>query len=168
MPGCTYLVTTKTWESRPVFQLSENAETVVRCMIEYRNQGAYALRAFVVMPNHLHLLLTPNGETSLEKAIQLIKGGSSYQIHRIRESKFKIWNSGFHEATVRNSTDFEIRREYIRMNPVKKRLGRGPELWETSAATGHFELDVRPERLSSGAEAPSVRARNVGAKAPTP
>jgi putative transposase len=168
MPGFTYFVTTKTWQNRAIFQVNENAELLVRCMIEYRNQGAFSLHEFVVMPNHLHLLLTPNGETSLEKAIQLIKGGSSYQIHRIRESKIKIWNSGFHEATVRNSTDFEIRREYIRMNPVKKRLVQRPELWEHSSASGHFELDVRPERLSSGAEAPSVRARNVGAKAPTP
>ena len=164
MPGCAYLVTTKTWENRPVFQLCENAETVVRCMIKYRNQGAYALREFVVMPNHLHLLLTPSGETSLEKAIQLIKGGSSYQIHRIRESKFKIWNSGFHEATVRNSVDFEIRREYIRMNPVKSQLVQRPEDWKCGSASGKFELDAKPDRLSSGVST----ASNVGAKAPTP
>jgi putative transposase len=137
-------------------------------MLEYRDQGAYALHEFVVMPNHLHLLPTPGAETSLEKAMQLIKGGSSYQIHRSRESKIKIWNSGFHEATIRNSADFEIRREYIRMNPGKRGLVERPQDWAYGSASGKFELDVKPERLSSGAEAPSFGGGNVGAKAPTP
>jgi putative transposase len=159
MPGCTYFVTTKTWENRAIFQVNENAEILIRSMLEYRNQGAYALHEFVVMPNHLHLLLTPNSNASLEKALQLIKGGSSFQIHRIRESKIKIWNSGFHEATVRNSADFEIRREYIRLNPVKRGLVERPEDYAFSSASEKFELDDKPERLSSGAEAPSVGGR---------
>jgi putative transposase len=154
MPGCTYFVTTKTWQNSAIFQVNKNAEILVRCMIEYRNRGAYALHEFVVMPNHLHLLLTPGDDTSLEKAMQLIKGGSSFQIHRIRESTIKIWNSGFHEATIRNSDDFEMRREYIRMNPVTRQLAQRPEGWEYSSASGKFALDPRPERLSSGAKAP--------------
>jgi putative transposase len=137
-------------------------------MLQYRNQGAYLLHEFVVMPNHLHLLLTPKVETSLEKAMQLIKGGSSFQIHRTRDSKIKIWNAGFHEATIRDSSDFEIRREYIRMNPVKRGLVERPEDWACSSASRRFELDARPARLSSGAEAPFLGAGNVGAKAPTP
>jgi putative transposase len=157
MPGCTYFVTTKTWENRAIFQVNENAEILIRCMNEYRNQGAFALHDFVVMPNHLHLLLTPNSETSLEKAVQLIKGGSSYQIHRIRESKIKIWNSGFHEATIRDSADFRIRKEYIRMNPVRRGLAEHPENWAHGSASGRFELDPAPARLSSGAEAPIFR-----------
>ena len=65
-PGCSYFVTTKTWENRAIFQVKENAEILIRCMFEYRDRGAYLLHEFVVMPNHLHLLITPGGETSLE------------------------------------------------------------------------------------------------------
>jgi len=167
--GCTYFVTTKTCQNRVIFQVPENAEILIRCMRGYRDRGAYRLHEFVVMPNHLHLLLTPGDETSLEKAIQLIKGGSSYQIHQQRGGKTLIWSSGFHEATIRDSEDFEARRRYIHMNPVEAGLALRPEDWPWTSANGTFTLDPSPTRLSSGAKAPFLRkGDNVGAKAPTP
>ena len=167
-PGCTYFVTTKTWENRAIFQVTENAEILIRCMLEYRDRGAYLLHEFVLMPNHLHLLLTPGDETSLEKAMQLIKGGSSYRIRQQRENKIQIWASGFHEATIRDEEDFEARRRYIRMNPVEAGMVALPEDWVYGSASGNFVLDLMPSRLSSGAKAPFVGRAIVGAKAPTP
>ncbi len=167
-PGCTYFVTTKTWENRAIFQVEENANILIQCMLEYRDRGAYLLHEFVVMPNHLHLLLTPGGDTSLEKAIGLIKGGSSHEIHRQRANKIQIWSSGFHEATIRDPHDFEARRTYIRMNPVEAGLVARPEDWAYSSINGKIALDVTPSRVSSGAKAPIAARGNVGAKAPTP
>jgi putative transposase len=143
-------------------------EILIDCLMGYRRRGAYSLHEFVVMPNHLHLLITPGGETSLEKAMQLIKGGSSHQIHLQRENKIQIWSSGFHEATIRNVEDFEGRQRYIRLNPVEAGLAARPEDWAYGSANGKVDLDSVPARLSSGAEAPFSRAVNVGAKAPTP
>jgi REP-associated tyrosine transposase len=167
-PGRTYFLTTKTWQNRSVFRVTENAEILIRCMLEYRERGAYLLHEFVVMPNHLHLLLTPGGETSLEKALQLIKGGSSHQIHQQRGNKIQIWSSGFHEATIRDEADYEGRRHYIRMNPVEAGLCERPEDWAYGSASGTIALDLVPGRVSSGAKAPFIASRNVGAKAPTP
>ena len=167
-PGCSYFVTTKTWQNHAIFQVNENAEILIRCMLEYRDRSAYLLHEFVVMPNHLHLLLTPGSETSLEKAIGLIKGGSSHEIHRQRENRIQIWSSGFHEATIRDAGDFEARRDYIRMNPVEAGLVARPEDWAYSCAAGKFALDAMPSRVSSGAKAPVAASGNVGAKAPTP
>jgi putative transposase len=167
-PGCTYFVTTKTWENRAIFQVTENAEILITCMLEYRERGAYLLHEFVVMPNHLHLLLTPGDEMSLEKAMQFIKGGSSHEIHRQRENKIQIWSSGFHEATIRDVEDFETRRHYIRMNPVEAGMAARPEEWAYGSASGKFTLDPMPGRVSSGAKAPFAASGNVGAKAPTP
>jgi putative transposase len=162
-------VTTKAWQNRAVFQVPENAEILIQCMQEYRDRGAYLLHEFVVMPNHLHLLLTPGGATSLEKAIQLIKDGSSYQIHQQRGHRIQIWSSGFHEATIRDTEDFEARRRYIHVNPVEAGLALRPEDWAWTSAKGRFTLDPLPRRLSSGAKAPSTNATAVvGAKAPTP
>jgi putative transposase len=75
-PGCTYFVTTKTWANRTVFQVTEVAEIMVEILLRHRTAGAYLLHEFIVMPDHLHLLLTPGSTTTLEKAMQLIKGGS--------------------------------------------------------------------------------------------
>jgi putative transposase len=161
-------VTTKTWENRAIFQVKENAEILIQCMLEYRERGAFLLHEFVVMPNHLHLLITPGVEASLEKAIGLIKGGSSHEIHRQRQNKIQIWSSGFHEATVRDVRDFDARRDYIRMNPVEAGLIARPEESAYGSANGRIALDGMPGRVSSGAKAPLTSGSNVGAKAPTP
>jgi REP-associated tyrosine transposase len=156
-PACTYFVTTKGWEGRAVFQVAENAETLVACLLRYRDQGAYLLHEFVVMPNHLHLLLTPGKKTSLEKAMQLIKGGSSHEIHRIRNHKIKIWQPGFHDWTIRDEADFLARRNYIHMNPVEAHLANRPEEWPYGSASAKFSMDRMPNSLlASGAEACSA------------
>jgi len=50
VPGFTYFITTKTWESRPIFQVPENAAILLQCILRYRSTGAYLLHEFVIMP----------------------------------------------------------------------------------------------------------------------
>jgi hypothetical protein len=120
----------------------------------------------------MHLILTPSDETTLEKAMMLIKGGSSHRIHLQRESKLQIWQPGFHEESVRDQTDYRRKVEYIRMNPVLDQFVDRPEDWAYGTAAGRSRLDALPERLkvvTSGAKAPFLRQGGVvGAKAPTP
>jgi putative transposase len=170
-PGFTYFVTTKTWENRALFQVTETAKILIECIIHYRDKGSYLLHEFVVMPDHLHLLLTPAGKTSLEKAMQLIKGGSSHQIHQQSGRKIQIWSPGFHEESIRDHRDYQCKIEYIHMNPVHAHLAEKPQDWPHSSVASGFHLDAEPERLrifASGAKAPFSASGNVGAKAPTP
>jgi putative transposase len=146
-PACTYFVTTKTWQNRTLFKVAEVADTVVGRIFECRDNGVYLLHEFVVMPDHLHLLLTPGDTTTLEKAMQLIKGGSSFNIHQLRSHAMQVWLPGFHDWTIRDSADYEAKREYIWMNPVRARLVERPEDWPYGSAASRFEMDGVPERL---------------------
>ena len=167
-PSSTYFVTTKAWQSRNLLQAEDVAEIIIARLLHYRDEDAYLLHEFVLMPNHIHLLLTAS--TTLEKAMQLIKGGSSHEVHRQRGGKLPLWQSGFHDWTLRDESDFHAKREYIRLNPVEARLVERAEDWVFGSASGRFELDEMPQRLkTSGAKAPVQGvAGNVGAKAPTP
>jgi len=170
-PGFTYLVTSKTWESRSIFRATQNAEILTACILGYRDRGFYLLHEFVVMPNHFHAILTPSMETSLEKAMQLIKGGSSHEIHARRQSKMQIWQSGFHGESVRDVADFQRKVNYVRMNPVVDHLADKAENWVYGSGSGRYLLDTLPGRLNpatSGAKAHLPIGDNVGAKAPTP
>lgn len=172
-PGSSYFVTSKCWEGRSVFRVTENADILVEAIFHYRDAGAYLLHEFVIMPDHLHLLLTPGRETSLEKAVQLIKGGSSHRIHKVRGQKIEIWQVGFHDWTMRDAVDWQTKVTYIRMNPVKARLVERAEEWVYSSASGRFRLDavpakyVRAER-ASGAKAPHVGAGTAQGLKPLP
>jgi putative transposase len=172
VPGCTYFVTTETWQRRAVFQVADLAEIVVQRILYCRDQGTYLLHEFVLMPDHLHLLLTPGSVTSLEKAMMLIKGGSSHQIHQFRGNKMEIWQPGFHDWTIRDKGDYESKANYIRMNPVTAKLVEGPKEWHFGSAGEKYRIDEMPEKFESFASVAKATSRamsvDVGAEAPTP
>ncbi|HEX5282801.1 MAG TPA: transposase [Bryocella sp.] len=87
----TYFVTFSTADRRRVFQVEERAELMVEILQHYRSTRRFALHRFVVMPDHLHLLITPAEDVSLEKAIQFVRGGFSFRL----KSKFSVWERAF-------------------------------------------------------------------------
>jgi putative transposase len=143
LPGSTYFVSSATWERRELFRVPQVAEILVDRILACREKGAYELHEFVVMPNHFHLLMTPGATTSLEKAMQLIKGGSAHDIHKQRGNKMEIWQVGFHDWTIRDGEDYRTKVRYIHLNPVQARL---------SGAAGRlaFWVSLREICLRSG------------------
>ena len=80
VPG-TYFVTSAAFNRRRLFQVAATAELFLDRLQRYRKDGHYKLHAFVVMPDHMHLLLTPLG-TTIERVVGLIKGGFSHSMGR--------------------------------------------------------------------------------------
>jgi REP-associated tyrosine transposase len=93
--------------------------------------------------------MTPGATTTLEKAMQLIKGGSSHEIHAQRGNKMEIWQVGFHDWTIRDCEDYRAKVRYIHMNPVQARLVERPEDWPFGSASGKCSLDPAPEKYKS-------------------
>jgi putative transposase len=125
----TFFVTTICHHRRRLFQATRNAELLIETLQHYRAAGNYKLHAFVVMPDHVHLLLTPQ-EKTVSQAMNLIKGGFSHRT----ESKFPVWQRGFADHLVRNSEEFESRRLYIHQNPVRAHLADLPARYPHSSA----------------------------------
>jgi putative transposase len=146
-PGRTYFVSSATWERRELFRVPETADILVQRILACRGKGAYLLHEFVVMPNHFHLLITPGEQTSLEKAIQLIKGGFSHEFHKQRQNRMEIWQVGFHDWTIRDGEDYAAKVRYIHMNPVEARLVERPEEWVFGSACGKYHVDPTPEKF---------------------
>ncbi len=72
------------------------------------------------MPDHLHFLITPF--ESLEKSVQLIKGGFSFRAKRELDWKFDIWQPGFTDHRIRDEEDWKRHLEYVRANPIEAQL----------------------------------------------
>src|SRR5262249_15956207 len=138
------------------FHVREIAEIVLHTLLTYRDRGIYRLHQFVIMPDHIHLLITPNSNTSVEKAIQSIKGGSSHRIRKQRDCRMEVWQVGLYDWTIRDYNDWQTKVEYIHENPVRAKLVQKPQDWPYSSASGKFALDPIPARylkLASGAKA---------------
>jgi putative transposase len=112
----TYAVTISTYQQHRHFQRTANAELFIATLFRYRDAGKFLLHAFVVMPDHVHILVTPSESTS--KAIQFIKGGYSHAARQ--QSPGEIWHTGYHEHRIRDFGDFQSQKQYIANNPNRK------------------------------------------------
>ena len=137
-----YFVTTDTWQKHPLFISTALANIVVEQKLSCRDREFYKLHAFVLMPDHLHVLLTPSEATTVEKAMQMIKGGSAHKIGLARPNKFPIWHAGFHDRWMRDAEEYRGSKRYTELNPVEAKLVEKPEDYAFSSASGKFVLDL--------------------------
>ena len=122
----TYAITILTHQRLRLFQRTETADLMIATLLRYRDQGKFALHAFVVMPDHLHVLITPAIDQSTARCIQFIKGGFSFAVRELFPGQ--IWHSGYHEHRIRNDADFEAQKSYIANNPVRKNYANYPHV----------------------------------------
>jgi REP-associated tyrosine transposase len=153
-PPGTYFVNFSTFQRRRLFVVESYARLFLKTLYSYRRQGRFLLHSFVVMPDHIHLLLTPAAEITLERAMQLVKGGYSHAVG-VEISRREIWQKGFTDHRIRDAQDFAGHRFYIHQNPVMAKLVASAAEYRYSSAYPGFRLDAWP----SAAEA----AISVGA-----
>jgi len=122
----TFFATTKTSMGRPL-QSERNATLFIDVLRSYVAARKFQLHDFVVMPDHVHLLMTVHSEMTIEKAMQLIKGGFSYRLKKEFGYLGEVWQRGFSEVRIDNRQTFLRHREYISENPVKAGLAKSPE-----------------------------------------
>jgi REP-associated tyrosine transposase len=140
----TYFATSDTWQRRTLFRTESWSRLFFQNLLSHRGT-AYLLHEFVLMPDHFHLLMTPL--TTLERAIQFVKGGFSYRVKKELGSNAEIWNRGFADHRIRDSEDYARHVRYIHLNPVKKHLCNAPAEYRHSSAFPGWKLDPIPQWL---------------------
>jgi len=114
----TYAITILTHQRHRLFQRTETAGLMIATLFRYRDQGKFALHAFAVMPDHIHVLITPAIDQSTARCVQLIKGGFSFAVRALFPGE--VWHSGYHEHRVRDAADMAAQKLYIANNPVRR------------------------------------------------
>lgn len=122
----TFFVSTRASQGRAILQSDRMANLLIDVIRSYTLAGAFLVHEFVVMPNHLHVLVTVR-EITIEKAIQLIKGNFSYRAKKELGLQKEIWQKGFSEVRVSDRKSFLQHKSYIQENPVKARLVKSAE-----------------------------------------
>jgi len=103
------------------------------------NKFGWHLFAWVILDNHYHLLLRTEKDNQLGKFINLIHGGSSYQLNKIEnKQRRKTWFN-YWDTCVRNEKTFWTRFNYIHNNPVKHGYVDSPEKYEFSSYNDYLQ-----------------------------
>ncbi|MEZ5385101.1 MAG: transposase [Prosthecobacter sp.] len=107
----------------------------------------YALKSYVVMPNHVHVLVRLHDKWPLERVVQNWKERSAKAIHAALGTTGTVWQKGYFDRLIRSAEHWEFVDGYIRHNPEKARLRKGFRLWwadESSAYKIGMATDRRP------------------------
>jgi len=107
----------------------------------------YDLYAWVFMPNHAHLLLTPRPPFHIQTVMQRYKSRSTVQINRLLSRTGAIWQRGYFDKYIRDAEHFDRAVDYIHRNPVKAGLAVKIEEWRSSSAYG---MDASGLEFSGG------------------
>ena len=115
--------------------LPDSCRTAVlkRCL--YGNGSRFQLHAGVVMPEHVHLLMTPLRNEAgdvywLADILKGIKGASARDVNRIVGSSGPVWEEESFDHIIRSDEILEEKIEYIRRNPVRRELVKSPEEYQ--------------------------------------
>jgi len=104
-----------------MLQPRERADLLVTTLFRYRDAGEFALHESVIMPNHIHLLLSTD-ETHIGRAMQMVKGGFSHALSQTGLKLKAVWQPSYDEHRVRDAEEYARMRNYIHHNPVRRGL----------------------------------------------
>jgi putative transposase len=148
----TFFVTTQTAGRRRIFQTERMANLLIDVLRDQMRAKHLFVHDFVVMPDHVHLLITVPAESTIERAMQLIKGVFSFRAGRELSFRGEIWQRGFSDVLVADEQSFRAHKEYIDKNPVRAGLARSPEEYPYGSACLTMRKSAGAEARSSIAE----------------
>jgi putative transposase len=121
-PRRYFFATTRTSMSRRLFQTERNAGLLIDVLRSLVAEHKFQLHDFVIMPDHVHLLVELDGDMTIEKAMQFIKGRFSHRLTQEFGHKGEVWQRGYSEKQVMDAQSMDKSHEYIAQNPVKAGL----------------------------------------------
>lgn len=129
IPNVLYFIVAVVRGRRPVFAEESNVELLRQTMRRVKEIHPFAMRAYVFLPEHLHLLIQALGSTTISEVLHSIQRNFTLnykQAHGIRH-KTSLWQHGFWDHVIRDEQDLADHFHYIHYNPVKHGRVSRPE-----------------------------------------
>ncbi len=114
---------------------SRIAECIVAALQRGQAQELFHIHAYVVMANHVHVLLAPAASVSL--ITRIVKGATAREANKLLgRTGNRFWQDESFDRWIRNRSEWNRARTYIEQNPVTAGLVRSPSEWPWSSASG--------------------------------
>lgn len=121
------------------FLKNEGVAEIVQNALFHLEGEKFKLIAWVIMPNHIHLLLKPLPNISLTTIMQSIKGFSAYQSNKLLGRKGSFWQKDYFDRYIRHEKHYWATIAYIENNPVKANLCQNAQDWKFGSAKYRLE-----------------------------
>jgi len=138
--GDLHAINVNCFRKRAIFDTPEPRETFLKILEETRRKYEFQVLGYVVMPTHIHLLVSESQSVLLSTAMQVLK----QRFSRTRVLKEHVWEQRYYDFNVFSSQKLIEKLEYIHMNPVNAGLVNMPADWQWSSYRAHFHGEAGP------------------------
>ena len=156
VPGNAYFVTTRINHYEPIFKNRNYCRIIINSLSFYKNKFDYRLIAYVIMPDHIHLIIYPPEKTSICSIMRDFKKFTSKQIiKKLKEEKkvsqlrlfasyadslhqYSVWRNEFRSLHIYSKKVLRIKVNYIHKNPVKRGLVKYQEDYLYSSYRNYY------------------------------
>jgi len=145
LDGYSYFITMVTHRREPI--LIDHIALLRKSFGLSKKRYDYRIDAIIILPDHIHMILTPKNTNEYSKIISHIKRSFVYGLDEVYKQKAKdtlsqssydrklsgVWQKRFYEHTIRNEKDWVEKMSYIQHNAVKHDIVDDWNMWEYSS-----------------------------------
>jgi putative transposase len=123
---------------QPCFFADEDYQSYLEWLEEYAHDSGCAVHAYVLMTNHVHLLLTPSGLNSAGLLMKRLGQRYVQYVNRTYKRSGTLWEGRFRSCIVEEDNYFLLCHRYIELNPVRAEIvdHPGEYRWSSFGANG--------------------------------
>jgi putative transposase len=179
--GQLHFITFSCYQRRPFLRTAGKRDIVLRALEQARRRFGFVVVGYVVMPEHVHLLVSEPERGSLGAALQLVKQTISRMVRRRRRSlqqelfaepeiDTRFWQTRYYDFNVWTAKKRVEKLKYMHRNPVMRGLCSKPEDWRWSSYRWYAFEERGRGCSTSGPESnwslePTLRCAQDGAPA---
>jgi len=134
--GCAHHVTQRGNNCQDVFFVDEDRQVYLEHLREAGERFGLRVEGYCLMTNHVHLLVTPQQETSLAEALKRTNQLYAQYVNRLHARSGHLWQDRFFSCAL-DPRHFWRALAYAECNPVRARLCRKAGQWRWSSAAAH-------------------------------
>jgi putative transposase len=145
-----HFVTFSCYRRLPHLRDAWGRDLFVECLERTRRSYRFLVYGYVVMPEHVHLLVSEPELEVLAKAIQALKISVARRaMSRRAELDAPLWQTRYYDHNVRTHESFVEKLHYIHHNPVRRGLAEKPEDWSWSSFRHYAAGEIEPVQIES-------------------
>ncbi|MDH4085020.1 MAG: transposase [Nitrospira sp.] len=145
LPSYPHHVTQRGNNRQPIFLAPNDYEVFLECLREAKRKCRARLYAYVLMTNHVHLLVEPEQEGGLGRFMQSVGRRYVRYINDAHARTGTLWEGRFKSAVVSRDEYLIMCSRYIELNPVRAGMVRHPQDYRWSSY--HRRALGRPDEL---------------------
>jgi putative transposase len=145
--NASHFITFSCYRRLPYLQAPESMSVFEEVLEETRLKHDFLVYGYVVMPEHVHLLMTEPAKVTVATVLQVLKQRVSARLKPATQPHF--WLTRYYDFNVSTGEKFDEKLHYIHRNPVVRGLVERPEDWKWSSFNHLVDGIIGPVEIGS-------------------